>query len=72
MKFNDSKTKFGYLGNDRKIKVEDILEEIHSNAIDDQISLIQDFIDDYRDEIESLEHENERLQNILDDNDIEY
>ena len=72
MKYNDKKAiENGYGGYDF-VQVESIIDEIRSDCTKDKCDLIQEYIDDYRDEIEELENRVKELKEILDNNDIEY
>ena len=72
MKYDDKKAiKNGYGGYDF-IQVESVIDEIRSDCTKEKCDLIQEYIDDYRDEIEELENRIKDLEEILNNNDIEY
>ena len=72
MKYDDKKAiDNGYGGYDF-VQVGSVIDEIRSDCTKDKCDLIQEYIDDYRDEIEELENRVKELEEILNNNDIEY
>lgn len=68
MKYDDK----NILHNGKFITVDSFVEDLRSGVTNVVCDIIQNAINDYRDHIEELENEIERLQELLDDNEIEY
>ena len=60
------------LYNGKFITVDSFIDDLRSEVTDDTCNIIQDAVGDYRDHIEELENEIERLQELLYDNEIGY
>lgn len=68
MKYDDKNILYG----EKFTTVDSIVDDLRSRVTYDICDIVQNAIDDYRDHIEELENELDRLQELLDDNEIEY
>ena len=72
MEYDDKKAIENEYGEYDFVQVESVIDEIRSDCTEEKCNLIQEYIDDYRDEIEELENRVKELEEILDNNDIKY